>query len=53
MAVKILPGGPADAVAAEDRDRRGRDKGGRRPLVPGGSGCGDPGDIPEHPECRV
>ncbi len=25
----------------------------RRPRVPGGSGCDDPDDIREHPECRV
>lgn len=24
----------------------------RRPRVKGGSGCDDPGDILEHPECR-
>ena len=24
----------------------------RKPRVPGGSGCDDPGDILEHPECR-
>ena len=24
----------------------------RKPRVPGGSGCDDPGDIIEHPECR-
>lgn len=24
----------------------------RKPRVPGGSGCDDPGDIREHPECR-
>jgi hypothetical protein len=23
----------------------------RKPRVPGGSGCDDPGDIAEHPEC--
>lgn len=35
---------------ASDIDRRGR--GGRsKPRVPGGSGCDDPGDILEHPEC--
>lgn len=43
------------------RGRGGRDNsnddnnggGGRdRPRVPGGSGCDDPGDIAEHPECR-
>jgi hypothetical protein len=27
-------------------------RGGRRPRVPGGSGCDDLGDIVEHPECR-
>ena len=33
-----------------DIDRRGR--GGRsKPRIPGGSGCDDPGDIREHPEC--
>lgn len=25
----------------------------KRPRIPGGSGCDDPGDILEHPECRV
>jgi hypothetical protein len=24
----------------------------RKPRVPGGSGCDDPGDVAEHPECR-
>ena len=24
----------------------------RRPRVPGGSGCDDPRDLIEHPECR-
>jgi hypothetical protein len=28
-------------------DRRGR----RKKRIPGGSGCDDPGDILEHPEC--
>ena len=23
----------------------------RKPRIPGGSGCDDPGDILEHPEC--
>jgi hypothetical protein len=33
-------------------DRRGR--GGRsKPRVPGGSGCDDPRDLIEHPECRA
>lgn len=26
---------------------------GRRPRVPGGSGCDSPRDVREHPECRV
>lgn len=35
------------------RDDRGRDDSGRdRPRIPGGSGCDDPGDLLEHPECR-
>lgn len=25
----------------------------KKPRVPGGSGCDDPQDIIEHPECRV
>ncbi len=36
-------------------DRKGDDGNGSgrgRPRVPGGSGCDDPGDILEHPECR-
>lgn len=59
----------SDWMGAEDSfDRRGRGRGGRgerveddrrggghggRPRIPGGSGCDDPGDILEHPECRV
>lgn len=36
-----------------DRDREdGRSGGGRRPRIPGGSGCDDPGDVAEHAECR-
>jgi hypothetical protein len=35
-------------------DRRGGDGGhGGRPRVPGGSGCDDPHDLIEHPECRA
>jgi hypothetical protein len=25
----------------------------RKPRIPGGSGCDDPRDVREHPECRV
>jgi hypothetical protein len=35
-----------DASMMDSIDRRGR-----RPRVPGGSGCDDPRDIIEHPEC--
>ena len=34
-----------------DFDKRGRGKG--KVRVPGGSGCDDPQDLIEHPECRV
>jgi hypothetical protein len=33
--------------------QRSSKKGGRRPRVPGGSGCDDPHDLIEHPECNV
>lgn len=37
-----------------DRDRDDDGSSGRdRPRIPGGSGCDDPGDVAEHPECRV
>ena len=39
------------AWGTDEVERRGR--GGRRPRVPGGSGCDDAGDIAEHPECRA
>ena len=37
------------------REDRGRDRssGRDKPRIPGGSGCDDPHDIIEHPECRV
>lgn len=34
---------------SSDFDKKGRGK----PRVPGGSGCDDPQDIIEHPECQV
>ncbi len=37
----------SDDDSADDGDSSGRDK----PRIPGGSGCDDPGDIAEHPEC--
>ena len=41
------------AFDTQDLERRGRGKGGRsKPRIPGGSGCDDPGDLIEHPECR-
>lgn len=38
-----------DDDRSDDRSNSGRDK----PRIPGGSGCDDPGDILEHPECRI
>ncbi|MDX2157011.1 MAG: hypothetical protein SFW09_10940 [Hyphomicrobiaceae bacterium] len=38
------------AVFTEDQSAPVVDR--RRPRVPGGSGCDDPEDILEHPECR-
>ena len=45
----------APALSHDEIDRRGRGHGGHggRPRVPGGSGCDDPHDVVEHPECRV
>ena len=49
----------AQDLGGDEFDRRGRGRGGRdgghggRPRVPGGSGCDDPHDVIEHPECRV
>lgn len=38
----------------DDRSRStDRSSGRSRPRIPGGSGCDDPGDILEHPECSV
>lgn len=45
-ATDLLPG---DGFASDDVERRGR----KRPRVPGGSGCDDPRDLIEHPECRA
>ena len=43
-------GGRSDDDRGHDDDRSsGRD----RPRIPGGSGCDDPHDLIEHPECRV
>ncbi|MCQ0972129.1 hypothetical protein MLD63_17050 [Paracoccus sp. TK19116] len=38
---------PTDKIV-EKRGRGGRSK----PRIPGGSGCDDPRDIIEHPQCR-
>ena len=38
-------------ILSAEEDKRGRKRGGKV-RVPGGSGCDDPGDILEHPECR-
>lgn len=47
-------GGRDDSRSDRDDRRDDRSGGGRsRPRVPGGSGCDDPQDVIEHPECRV
>ncbi len=44
--------GDRDDSRSDHDDRRDDRSGGRsKPRVPGGSGCDDPGDIREHPEC--
>ena len=43
-----LTSGLFDASMIDSIDRRGR-----RPRVPGGSGCDDPRDLIQHPECNV
>ncbi|MFM2356684.1 MAG: hypothetical protein RLZZ528_2420 [Pseudomonadota bacterium] len=40
-----LDGLYADTLSQGDVEKR------RKPRIPGGSGCDDPGDILEHPEC--
>lgn len=40
--------GPPPQVVV-DPSGIGRDK----PRIPGGLGCDDPGDLIEHPECRI
>lgn len=40
----------AQEIISAEVDKRGRNRGGKV-RVPGGSGCDDPGDILEHPEC--
>ena len=45
-AMSFAPGLYDAAAIDSDVEKR------RKPRVPGGSGCDDPGDIIEHPECR-
>lgn len=46
-------GGRDDSRSDRDDRRDDRSGGGRsKPRVPGGSGCDDPGDVLEHPECN-
>ena len=50
-------GGNHDTGHQSRNDDRKNDDGSasgrRRPRVPGGSGCDDPGDIAEHPSCSL
>lgn len=41
--------GPRERKGKKGKSGSGRDK----PRIPGGSGCDDPGDLVEHPECRA
>ena len=38
-------------IVSGEQDKRKRNRGGKVRVL-GGSGCGDAGDILEHPECR-
>ncbi|WP_343079191.1 hypothetical protein [Ostreiculturibacter nitratireducens] len=38
---------------SDDDDDDDRGSGRDRPRIPGGSGCDDPHDVAEHPECQV
>lgn len=42
-----LTSGLFDATMLDDSMDR------RKPRIPGGSGCDDPEDLIEHPECRL
>ncbi|RYG92261.1 hypothetical protein EU803_07435 [Loktanella sp. IMCC34160] len=69
MLIEVRQGRSGTGVRGRDRDRddddsgrgRGRGRGGDddsssgrdRPRIPGGSGCDDPEDMLEHPECLV
>jgi hypothetical protein len=44
--VKASTSGISAVSISSEFDKR------RKPRVPGGSGCDDPRDVIEHPECR-
>lgn len=44
---------PDDRRGTRDDSTRGGGGHGGRPRIPGGSGCDDPQDVIEHPECRL
>lgn len=51
--IEVRRGRSGTGERGRDRDRSDDRRSGRdRPRIPGGSGCDDPGDIAEHPECR-
>jgi hypothetical protein len=49
----VVTGGEMSIVTSDtvDADNQTAARRGRRRRVPGGSGCDDPEDIAEHPEC--
>ena len=54
--MQLMTGYVDNAVIAantDDNDNDGSGSGRDKPRIPGGPGCDDPGDILEHPECRV
>jgi hypothetical protein len=42
-----------DADDDDDGDNDESGSGRRKPRIPGGSGCDDPGDVAEHAECQT
>lgn len=52
FAMPLQAAAPSGSAVLADDASQGDVEKRRKPRVPGGSGCDDPGDIIEHPECR-
>lgn len=48
----VNAGTTPDGICSIDQMSGGAIDRRRKPRVPGGSGCDDPGDLIEHPQCR-